>query len=111
MAFADRIPLKMNGVTIGTATVRDDGTFIAVVNESANAQIAEVFDLVKLGFVFGISLSPIMNPALDGRLITRLYNERPLTDFGGFNLDKTRAYVEYHQLTGPPDELTHPFHD
>lgn len=82
-----RIPLKMKGVQIGSALVNEDGTIQLTMGPN-NALGRELLEHIKIGLVFGLTISPIINPAVDGKLITRVENEQPLPAHGGFQIDK-----------------------
>lgn len=71
------LPLKYEGVHVGDATVFPDGSISVDMHE------ANVYLLLASGAVLGVSISPILNPAVDGKLISRVENEKPITEFGG----------------------------
>lgn len=81
-----QVPVKMGGVDIGTARVNRDGT-IQITTVVPNEQVQELLEHIKAGVVFGLSITPIINPGISGNLISRVDREKPLSEFGGFKVD------------------------
>ncbi len=87
--FAE-IPVKIGRIQVGTAVIKEDGTFdIHITGENENGK--EIYQLILAGFVYGLSIAPSLNPAVDGKLYTRLEHERPITEVGGFRPNKPES--------------------
>lgn len=79
------IPLKLRGEEVGTMTILDNDKITVRLHEHFQVAVDEIRKLVDMGFVFGLNISPILNPAVDGKLVSRLDNEKPITEVGGFH--------------------------
>jgi hypothetical protein len=82
----DNVPVKLQGIQIGTAKVNADGSILMALSHRSNVGM-EIYQQLLAGFIYGLSIGPIINPAVDGNLISRTDCERdipPVTyvDFG-----------------------------
>jgi hypothetical protein len=72
----------MKGDEIGTACVNDDGTIELSLGPD-NEHGKELLEHIRAGVVFGLTIGMILNPAVDGKLITRVQHEKTLPELGG----------------------------
>lgn len=77
-----KVPVKVYGVEVGVATVSNNGA-LNIHLEPKNGIGDELLEHIQNGLVFGLSVNPILNPAVDGNLVSRLDNQRSIEDLGG----------------------------
>lgn len=80
-----RVPVKIGTAEVGSAAIGDDGV-IELVMHTPNALGQELLAHIRAGFVFGLYIVPIVNPAVDGKLQSRLDHQRPLPEIGEFKI-------------------------
>lgn len=85
-AYAD-LPVKMGEIEVGRIRAGEDGTLVIHVGARREEIVREIFQMARMGVIAGLKVTPIVYPAVDGRLMSRLANERPLLDFGGIRID------------------------
>lgn len=68
------VPVKIDGVGVGSARVAEDGTIMLIMGSPCRLG-HEILKQIEIGIVSGLEVRPIINPMVDGRLITRMDNE------------------------------------
>ena len=86
MTHAERIPLKMNGLDVGSARVNVDGTISLTMKAGCQPGL-ELLEFIRSNVVVGLSIKTIINPVVDGEIISRLDHEMPLADYEGFKFN------------------------
>ena len=97
MPHRPNVPIRIQGIECGTAHVNDDGTVELKLGENNN-EGKELLEHIRAGIVFGLSISPILNPGIDGKLITRVEQEKKLPIVGSWRFRQHDGHL-------------HPFHD
>lgn len=93
MTHAENVPVKMNGVDVGTARVDVDTIQITLNGPTTVGDV--LLEFVEKGLVSGLSLAPIVIPALDAA--RRNDHDSPFTPQGGFRFSP--PHNEGHNYT------------
>jgi hypothetical protein len=65
MSYMQNVPVMMRNTQIGTANVHDDGR-IVVVMTTPDDHGQELYKMLEVGMAFGISIAPVVEPAVQG---------------------------------------------
>lgn len=77
---AEGVPVKVGEQTVGHAWVHADG----IIEMSTFAYGKELLEHIQAGLVVGLNISPVVEPAIDARLVSRIgdkampRNNRPI---------------------------------
>lgn len=87
------MPVKMGGYEIGRARVNDLGRIEIDVFERYRHATDEILEMADIGVLSGLTISPIVYPAVDGVLMSRLKNETSIIHMGGIKPEERPHHI------------------